>query len=191
MIFYRNPVPGKVKTRLAATMGEERALEIYMTLSAHTREITKKLPVAKSVFYSEEVQSDDMWPADIYDKSVQNDGDLGQRMYDAFSWAFRNKYDAVCIIGTDCYELTDDIISKAFSALRSADVVIGPAMDGGYYLLGMRTLRRDLFFHKQWSTDTVFADTMRDLSLDNAAVVQLPVLRDIDDEHDLPPALKH
>ncbi len=190
MIFYRNPQLGRVKTRLAATVGEEKALEIYMSLSIHTREITEDLPFAKSVFYTEEVQSGDLWPDDVYKKTVQAGSDLGERMYNAFVWGFEKGYDAVCIIGTDCYELTAAIIKDGFSALNSADVVIGPAADGGYYLLGMSAARRDVFINKKWSTETVFADTVKDLAADNSSYVQLPVLRDVDSEDDLPAELK-
>lgn len=190
IIFYRNPELGKVKTRLAASIGETKALWVYTKLSEHAREITKYLPLTKVVFYTAEVKSGDIWPDELYKKALQAGGDLGERMYNAFSWGFESGYDSICIIGTDCYELTTGIIEDAFSALHTADVVIGPAADGGYYLLGMRTLREDVFRHKQWSTETVFADTIKDLAMDTTSYLQLPMLRDVDTENDLPSALK-
>lgn len=190
IIFYRNPEPGRVKTRLAATIGNENALQVYVDLCYHARQITETLGVSKIVFYSEDIQSNDLWPAEIYKKRLQQGTDLGARMHNAFSWGFEHGYDSICIIGTDCYELTGEIVADAFSALRSSDVVIGPAVDGGYYLVGMRTLRSNLFTGKQWSTETVFADTVKDLTSDGASYIELPRLRDVDVEADIPSEIR-
>lgn len=190
IIFYRNPQPGRVKTRLAATIGDEDALHVYLELCHHARRITERLDVPKIVFYTENVLSNDIWPDDIYQKRLQSGADLGARMHNAFEWGFNNGYDSICIIGTDCYELTVEIVGDAFSALRSCDVVIGPAVDGGYYLLGMRRLQSNLFEGKQWSTDSVFADTVSDLVAEGLSYVKLPVLRDVDVEADVPLELR-
>lgn len=190
IIFYRNPQPGRVKTRLAATIGDEDALHVYLELCHHARRITERLDVPKIVFYTENVLSNDIWPDDIYQKRLQSGADLGARMHNAFEWGFNNGYDSICIIGTDCYELTVEIVVDAFAALRSCDVVIGPAVDGGYYLLGMRRLQSNLFEGKQWSTDRVFADTVSDLVAEGLSYVKLPVLRDVDVEADIPLELR-
>lgn len=190
IIFYRNPEPGRVKTRLAATIGNEDALKVYMDLSYHARKITETLDVAKVVFYAENIPSNDIWPPEVYRKRLQQGTDLGERMRNAFAWGLENGYDAICIIGTDCYELTGKIIEDAFCALRSSDVVIGPAVDGGYYLLGMRMLRNNLFTGKQWGTETVFTDTVKDLISDGATYRVLPRLRDVDVEADIPSEIR-
>ena len=190
IIFYRNPKAGEVKTRLAATIGDEKALLIYIALSEHTREITKTLPVDKIVFYTSIIEDNDLWPGETFKKALQDGSDLGARMYNAFIEGFRRGYERICIIGTDCYDLTSLFITEAFSALQSSDFVIGPAADGGYYLLGMRKIAVELFTNKNWGTDTVLSDTLKDLNEMRAAYVLLPVLRDVDSEGDVPAELR-
>lgn len=187
MIFYRNPQLGKVKTRLAATMGDESALQIFIRLSEHTRNVTSGLPVDKVVYYSEEVQLQDIWNDGIYRKAKQSEGDLGIRMSQAFKEGFERGYERICIIGTDCPELSTSILANAFEALDSTEVVIGPARDGGYYLLGLQHPQPALFRDKQWSTPTVFRDTITDLNNAGISYTVLPILRDLDTEDDLPP----
>ena len=190
IIFYRNPQVGKVKTRLAATVGDQKALDVFRQLSLHIKSITENLPQHKIVFYSDFMDLIDMWPNAHYLKALQQGEGLGERMKAAFDAAFETGYTSVCIIGTDCYELTSEIIGRGFDALNTADVVIGPARDGGYYLLGMNRLYPAVFEHKQWSTDTVFRDTIRDFDLLGLKYVILPVLSDVDKEDDLPAELK-
>jgi rSAM/selenodomain-associated transferase 1 len=186
IIFYRNPELGKVKTRLAKTLGDEKALAIYLKLSSHTRAITENLAIDKVVYYSNFVDTEDVWPNTTFQKKLQNGNDLGEKMNNAFVEGFQSGYERVCIIGTDCLELSKDIIQQAFDQLVCYDAVIGPAKDGGYYLLGMKKPMPELFKNKAWSSDTVATDTIqnfKDLSLSYA---QLAVLTDVDEEKDLP-----
>ena len=185
IIFVKNPELGKVKTRLAATMGEQRALEIYRKLLEYTIAITGKLPLDKVVFYSEYIDTQDNWPDDIYLKQQQIAGDLGEKMNAAFKWAFQSGYQEVCIIGSDCLELTPEIIMSAFEALSNDDAVLGPTKDGGYYLLGMNKLYPSLFTNKNWGTHTVATDTQADLNELNLLYSLLEPLADIDREQDL------
>lgn len=188
IIFYRNPRLGEVKTRLASTVGKEKALAVYKKLAAHTKEITTALNFEKIVFYSDSVDLMDMWPNATYLKTLQNGDDLGQRMRNALAAGFESGYDAICIIGTDCFQLTPAIIEQAFITLHKTDAVIGPAVDGGYYLLGMRSLHEELFRDKNWSTETVCRDTIQDFEALKLSYMKLPVLRDVDTEDDLPEA---
>lgn len=190
IIFYRNPRRGAVKTRLAATVGDEKALSIYLALCEHTRKITEPLPADKIVFYSDLIEDNDLWAGELYGKAVQDGSDLGARMYNAFIEGFRRGYERICVIGTDCYDLTTSILQEAFLALTSSDVVIGPAADGGYYLLGMRKVPVEIFTNKSWGSDKVLAETLKDLDELRAAYVMLPVLRDVDSEQDLPAGLR-
>ena len=190
IIFYRNPEAGKVKTRLAATVGNRRALEVFRKLSLHTKQVTENLDTDKIVFYSDAIDLMDMWPNALYLKSLQQGKDLGERMKLAFAAAFETGYTSVCIIGTDCFELTTEVISRAFQALDRTDAVIGPARDGGYYLLGLNNLYPEPFRNKQWSTGTVFRETIRDFDALGLQYVILPVLRDVDTEDDLPDELR-
>src|SRR5688500_10095027 len=186
IIFYRNPKAGKVKTRLAATVGDQKALEIFRKLSLHTKIMTENLQAEKIVFYSDSIDLMDIWSNAIYLKALQHGEDLGERMKHAFEAAFETGYTSVCIIGTDCYELTSEIIERGFEELKSADAVIGPARYGGYYLLGMNSLHPEVFQRKEWSTETVFRETIRDFDRLHLKYVILQILRDIDTESDLP-----
>jgi len=186
LLFTKNPELGKVKTRLAKTIGNERALEIYKNLLTHTQSIASPIDADKFVFYSDTINETDQWSAADYYKKLQFNGDLGQRMAAAFQEAFSLGYQSVCIIGSDCYELTSAIISEAFSKLSDHDVVIGPTHDGGYYLLGMKLLYKPLFLNKSWSTDTVFSDTINDFDTLSLTSYRLIKLSDVDEEKDLP-----
>jgi uncharacterized protein len=186
IIFVRNPEIGKVKTRLAATIGDEKALAIYFQLIAHTRSISEAVQVDKALYYSNFIDREDFWDNHVFDKKLQRGNDLGDRMSNAFNEAFNNGYQSVCIIGTDCWELNQPLLDAAFQALKKYEVVIGPARDGGYYLLGMKSLHESLFKNKVWSTDAVFRDTIRDINALKLSCFTLPELNDVDEEKDLP-----
>lgn len=184
LIFARNPVYGKVKTRLAAAIGNDKALLVYKALLRHTAEVTKSVNADRIVYYSDFITDSDVWD-DTHHKAVQQGADLGERMSNAFNETFKGGTKKAVIIGTDCYDLTYAIITDAFTALNNYDVVIGPALDGGYYLLGMQTYRPQLFDNMKWSTDTVSKETLSrcaDLGLSHFL---LPVLSDIDEQKDL------
>ena len=185
IIFVKNPQLGKVKTRLASTMGDQRALEVYLKLLEYTKAITRDLAVDKVVFYSEFVDRQDGWHSDTYLKQPQIAGDLGDKMKAAFEWGFRSGYREVCIIGSDCLELTPEIIMSGFQALGSDDAVLGPTKDGGYYLLGMKQLHAPLFTNKNWGTHTVGTATQDDLKELGLSYTLLETLTDVDHEEDL------
>jgi len=185
LLFVRNPELGKVKTRLAASVGPEQALEVYLHLLQHTRQITEHLPQHKVVYYAERVAQHDLWPETVYEKRLQPAGDLGQKMEAAFAAAFAEGCTAVVIIGSDCHQLTGQILAQAFDALKTHEVVIGPALDGGYYLLGMRSLHPGFFHNKRWSTEHVFPDTLRDIEQLHLSYSLLPSLSDVDHAADL------
>ncbi len=186
LIFYRNPELGKVKTRLAKTIGDEKALAIYLRLAAHTRSICQDLPQEKVVYYSHFTDTEDAWPNSHFQKKLQQGSDLGEKMQSAFDQGFKNGCQSICIIGTDCFELTSGIIEQAFTQLEKYDAVIGPAKDGGYYLLGMKKRTPELFQNKKWSTDSVAKDTINDFKRLGLSFVELPPLTDVDEEKDLP-----
>lgn len=186
IIFCKNPELGKVKTRIAATLGEEKALAIYYKLINYTQQTTIPLSFDKIVYYSNHIDREDSWSNDHYHKALQKGNDLGERMANAFSDSFKLGYTSICIIGTDCIEITSEIIEEAFSVLVENDAVIGPAKDGGYYLLGMNQLHESLFTDKNWSTDSVFTNTTKDFSKLNLKFSILKILNDIDHEKDLP-----
>lgn len=186
IIFVRNPVPGKVKTRLAATIGPDKALAVYRQLLQHTREITRPLAMDKAVFFSDNLLGSDDWEEEHYQKQVQQGGDLGERMARAFQVAFDQGYRHVGIIGSDCYELTTDILRQAFRLLGAEkDLVLGPSTDGGYYFLGMSRFWPSLFRNKAWSSPTVLSETLADAARLQLNCALLPELTDVDEEKDL------
>ena len=164
LIFTRNPELGKAKTRLAKTVGDETALEIYKFLLERTRDISSKVNADKAVYYSVKIRENDIWNPNIYQKHQQFGDDLGIRMLNAFKNGFEAGYEKVMIIGSDLYDLSEKNIEKAFVALNTNDVVIGPAEDGGYYLLGMNSLEENVFKNKDWGTASVRKDTLTDLT---------------------------
>jgi rSAM/selenodomain-associated transferase 1 len=184
IIFVRNPVLGKVKTRIAKDMGDNAALEIYKQLITHTHSITNSLDLDRYIFYADYVNENDVWENSIYQKELQSGNDLGERMYNAFELLFSKGYKKVCIIGSDCFELSKDIIEEGFNLLESNDAVIGPSLDGGYYLIGMSTFIPQVFQNKNWSTDTVYSDTLSDFSKYHISHYTLPELSDVDNADD-------
>lgn len=178
IIFTRNPELGKVKTRLAKSVGDESALKIYKFLLEHTVAITKNLKVDKYVFYSENIHREDCWNPEIYRKKLQQGTDLGLRMENAFAELFGMGYKKVVIVGSDIYELSQADIELAFNILETAEIVLGPALDGGYYLLGMKKLHPKLFRNKNWGTASVLEDTLRDVNTAN--YVLLSEKKDVD-----------
>ena len=185
IVFIKNPILGKVKTRLAASLGDQKALRVYKKLLDHTLRITGNLEYDKIVYYSDFVPEQDEWLSAGFKQGLQIGQDLGQKMKNAFDEGFRAGYSRIVIIGSDCFELTSYHISKAFDNLENSNVVLGPATDGGYYLLGMTELFENVFENKKWSTDSVLRDTIKNLTDSNIKFNLLEQLNDIDTESDL------
>jgi len=185
IIFVKNPELGKAKTRLAASIGDKAALKVYKRLLERTLEITSPLRFDKAVFYNEYVDENDLWPNEPFVKKLQATGDLGQKMETATNWAFEQGYQKICIIGSDCYDLTTSQLREAFACLQNHDAVIGPAQDGGYYLVGLSKACPSIFRNKEWSTETVFTDTERDFLTEGLTYCKLEVLNDVDTKEDL------
>lgn len=184
IIFTRNPVYGKVKTRLAASVGNDVALKVYQFLVEHTAQVTYGLGAVRAIYYSDTVVSTDVW--DQADCKVLQEGvGLGERMSNAFRDVVSGGLEKAIIIGTDCYELTRDIIDYGFAQLDQYDVVVGPALDGGYYLLGMKEHHPELFDGIAWSTDSVLQETLSRCDNLSLRYFLLPDLSDIDEEKDL------
>lgn len=186
IIFVRHPELGKVKTRLAASIGDEGALHVYKLLLAHTLDVSSATDADKFIFYTEGVVANDMWLKDRYFKCSQAGGDLGNRMLNAFQTVLSKGYEKAIIIGSDCFELNTSIVEEGFKELENHDVVIGPANDGGYYLLGMKAIHKQLFENKKWSTETVYRDTEQTIKELHLSPHILPTLNDVDEEKDVP-----
>ncbi|MEM9001113.1 MAG: TIGR04282 family arsenosugar biosynthesis glycosyltransferase [Bacteroidota bacterium] len=195
LIFTRNPELGKCKTRLAATIGDRAALAIYEFLLQHTASITKNLRLKKYVCYSEEIWENDIWDSKIFTKKLQKGIDLGERMANAFAAGFAGGFQKIVIIGSDLYDLSQNDIEMAFEGLNSHDFVVGPAEDGGYYLLGMSVLKPELFRDKAWGTGNVLKHTLLDLKNEDYALLEtrndVDLYEDIMNIDAFQPFLKH
>ena len=172
LIFTRNPEFGKVKTRLARDIGHQAALDIYKFLLAHTAKICTPLDTEKAVYYSEEIPNNDLWNATVFQKKKQIGEDLGERMQNAFAEGFNLGYSKIIIIGSDLYDIETKDLEQAFNVLNNHEIVIGPAEDGGYYLLGMKQLHPKLFKNKNWGTATVLQDTINELKKSNYKLLE-------------------
>lgn len=186
LIFTRNPELGKVKSRLAKDIGEEKALNIYSELLKHTESISAPLDCTKWVFYSENINKNDLWSNTIFQKKLQFGNDLGIRMQNAFQEGFTSGFENIIIIGSDIYDLQQKHIALAFTSLENNNAVIGPSDDGGYYLLGLKKMIPEVFKNKNWGTDTVLKNTLMDLE-SHAPIYQLENLNDIDVISDINP----
>ena len=183
IIFTRNPELGKCKTRLAKKIGDENALEVYKYLLNHTASISEDIIADRYVFYSENIINEDLWDSNVFRKKLQHGNDLGERMSTAFRELLEIGYEKVVIIGSDLLDLDAATVNDAFTQLDFNDVVIGPALDGGYYLLGLKNLYPKLFLNKEWGTSSVLKDSINDLQ--NSKIYVLKELNDIDTFEDM------
>lgn len=184
IVFVKNPELGKVKTRLASTLGDEQALAIYNKLLRYTRDVLIKVKDSrKYVFYSSFIDENDDWSHDVFEKRLQATGGLGEKITAALQNIFET-CDQVVIIGSDCPQLTSDHIEIAFDKLQNHNIAIGPSHDGGYYLLGMDQYYPQLFQKITWSTDTVFQETMQSAKASDLSSFILETLSDVDYEED-------
>ncbi|MBK6611290.1 MAG: TIGR04282 family arsenosugar biosynthesis glycosyltransferase [Sphingobacteriales bacterium] len=189
IVFARNPVLGKVKTRIAATQDIHKALQVYKTLLDYTLNmvaecnfIDTRLLCFAGGFPNQALPQ----PPFALAQQIPNPN-LGARMQAAFEQAFapNNQHQRVCIIGSDCPYLTPNHLQLAFKALLTHKAVIGPAADGGYYLLGingsMPTEQLAILFNNiPWGTAVVFEQTLLRFKQLNIKPHHLPTLADID-----------
>ncbi|WP_421813034.1 TIGR04282 family arsenosugar biosynthesis glycosyltransferase [Flagellimonas sp.] len=195
LILTRNPELGKCKTRLAAKVGDKSALDIYKFLLDHTVSFTKNLKVEKWVYYSESIWENDIWDNKVYQKKLQKGKDLGERMMNAFREGFQAGFENIIVIGSDMFHLNQSDLEEAFSKFKDHNYVVGPAEDGGYYLLGMKSIKTELFQNKNWGTDTVLQDTLSDIKNEKVALMDekndVDYYKDIKDVKAFAPFLKH
>ena len=190
LVFARNPELGKVKTRLAKSIGEKKALEIYHHLLRKTKDIALKVSCFRVVCYSDFVDFNDLFDPTYFYKDEQYGEDLGQRMNNAITSSFEEGAERVVIIGSDCYDLTSTIIQSAFESLKFKDAVLGPAKDGGYYLIGMNSSNPTIFENKEWGSSNVLLDTLLSTKELGLSYELLETLNDVDTIDDLPKELK-
>lgn len=177
----RNLIRGSVKTRLAAHIGPDAALEVYQQLLQHISRVTAGIDAVRELHYSEEIPDQDLWEA--VSRKLQKGNDLGERMEEAFRLGFARGYRKIVLIGSDIPDLRQRDIEAAFLALNKNNVVIGPAADGGYYLIGMNSLNSRIFKNKPWGSNLVLQETLKDLEPEETCLLE--VRRDLDTYADL------
>jgi rSAM/selenodomain-associated transferase 1 len=189
LLFIKAPIQGQIKSRLAAAIGDDAALELYQRFVLDTIDTVGALAIPLRIcFYP----PDDgalirAWLGNEQDCIPQQGSDLGERMESAFKQVFQEGYARAVLIGSDIPELGTLIIDEAFTSLNVHDAVLGPAADGGYYLIGFtaKTFLTDLFHHIAWSTSTVFDETLARFKESDQRVHLLPKLHDVDTKDDL------
>lgn len=189
IIFTRYPEVEKTKTRLIPSLGAKGAADLHRTLTEQTLRTVKPLQHQANIritIYFTGGSSDLMqaWLGTGFKYCLQGDGDLGQKMQQAILNTFNQGASQVIVIGTDCPGLTAEILTAAFQALENCDLVIGPAQDGGYYLLGLDHSMPELFTHIDWGTEWVLAQTQAAIAPKNYKIHYLPILRDVDRPED-------
>lgn len=191
VVFGRLPLKGVVKTRLAAGIGEEAAFQLYETLLNHTLAEATKTSVPVYFFYEGELESGDAFPGIVLVK--QSGNDFGQKLSWAAGYTMEQLgHDKIVIIGTDCPDLNAGILESAFETLDEWDLVIGKALDGGYYLIGLSDFHPELFQNVAWSTEKVASQTLANALNAGLKTEILPgILSDIDTMEDLTKYLKY
>ena len=184
IIFIKNPLPGKCKTRLAKDIGDDKALQVYRDLLAITRKACDPLSCSRYLYYDSFIDTEDDWSNELYTKRLQASGDLGNRMIHAFEEVLE-EHDSAIIIGSDCPELNSGILSEAFNLLSAKDFVLGPSLDGGYYMLGMKEMHSFIFEDISWSTGEVFDQTIKKITEKKLSFSETEKLNDIDTLEDL------
>jgi len=182
LVFQKNAILGKVKTRLASGMGELRALEIYRHLIQSTYSVLEDVSAPVWTYYSDFIPETVNPP--IAKSFVQEGHDLGERMANAFARSFESGMEKVVLIGTDCPSLQSQHLNQAFEALIHSDLVLGPATDGGYYLIGMKRKADYLFEGISWSSAEVLSQTLAVASANGLDFTLLDELSDIDTQED-------
>jgi rSAM/selenodomain-associated transferase 1 len=182
LVFQKNEVLGRVKTRLASGMGDLRALEIYRHLIQSTYSVLEDVLAPVWTYYSDFIPETVNPP--IAKSFVQEGQDLGERMANAFARSFESGMEKVLLIGTDCPTLQSQHLNQAFEALTHSDLVLGPATDGGYYLIGMKRKADYLFEGISWSTAEVVSQTLAVATAHGLHFTLLDELSDIDTQED-------
>lgn len=180
IIFSKTSTVGKVKTRLAKQLGTDKALEIHNRLFTHTLDLASKSGIP-SLIYLNKNPSEPM----PFEFKTQKGEDLGKKMHNSFEDELAET-EKVCIIGSDCLELNTSDLNLAFQQLSYHDVVLGPANDGGYYLIGLKNPNQNLFADISWGSSSVMKETIAKCNENNLTYYLLEPHNDIDRPEDVP-----
>ena len=182
MVFVKDSNKYPVKTRLKVSIGKKKSVWIYNQILNKTLKVIENLKVDIAVFHYKSILSKNPFKNLSKWNKIQIGKNLGEKISNAFDWGFQKGYKKIIIIGSDLWELNEDLICKGFFELNKNEVVIGPSIDGGYYLLGLNKKMPKLFQGIKWGTKSVLSQTIN--LLDNRPFI-LPELNDIDTYQDL------
>jgi uncharacterized protein len=186
IIFVKSPIAGEVKTRLASDIGVEKALKIYWQLLEITKKIASQFKGSKMIWSNKNwTDHSDYWPIESFQFHLQKGANLGEKMASAFDFHFKEGFNKLLLIGSDCPEINISVLNEAEQALDHHDVIIGPAVDGGYYLIAMKKVHYELFEDMQWSHAQVLENTIQKAKIHFLSTYLLKTLSDIDDLADL------
>ena len=188
IIFVRYPEKGAVKSRLAPVLGEELVVSLYEAFVSDLLATLERSGYPFRIAFTPAEREGDIFRCfGRHEGFPQAGTDLGERMKNAFQRCFSDGFTSVVLIGSDIPDLPPEIFAEAFAALDNSGAVIGPAADGGYYLIGFRkeTFVPEVFGGIAWSTGTVFAETVARLERARVGVHRLPLWRDVDTPEDL------
>jgi hypothetical protein len=187
ILFAKPPIPGRVKTRLIPAIGAEAATRLYRQLLEHALSAASSLSaVRKELWWDGPEEQECRAYAERFGMTLfrQRGADLGERMHHALESALQTAERTV-LIGSDSLDYSAAYLNMAFEVLSRNDAVLGPAMDGGYLLIGMRQPQAHLFHDVPWSTGRVVEVTRQRLREQGLSWQELPTMRDIDDISDL------
>lgn len=182
IVFVKNIKLGKVKTRLAKTIGNQGAFEVYSELVKITELATANITTDKRIYFSDAV-IDSKWTNSY--KTIQQGNNLGERMKNAFIDGFKDGYERIVLIGSDLPDINAKHIKNGLNHLKNSEVVFGPAIDGGYYLVGMSKMYHSIFDDKPWSQSSLLKQTLNELDQNKISYSLLETLNDIDTFEDL------
>ncbi|BAZ68609.1 MAG: TIGR04282 family arsenosugar biosynthesis glycosyltransferase [Pelatocladus maniniholoensis HA4357-MV3] len=191
IIFTRYPEPGLTKTRLIPALGIQGAAHLQRQMTEYTlwkvRELQKAIAISIEVrFTGGNLELMQSWLGIDLIYQSQGEGDLGKRMERSLEYAFSAGAHQAIIIGTDCPDVNIQTLAQAFTNLQHCDIVLGPAVDGGYYLIGLQRLFPELFFDINWGTSHVLQQTVAICHQLNLSIAYLATLADVDRPEDLP-----
>ncbi|MEX2294671.1 MAG: TIGR04282 family arsenosugar biosynthesis glycosyltransferase [Gemmatimonadota bacterium] len=196
LVFAKAPEPGRVKTRLARTLGEEEAARIYRALGSRVVDGVRGGPY-RTVIYHDPPGARDLFAewfgGEGLEFEAQPEGDLGSRLAEGFRWGFLEG-DLVCAIGTDAPGVDRDRVEEAFGALSSEigpALALGPATDGGYYLVALNRRIPEIFSGIPWSTSGVLKASLARAAALGVRTTLLPPLADVDRPEDVPEEFRH
>lgn len=191
IIFTRYPQSGKTKTRLIPALGEEGAANLQRQMTEYTVSKVKKFQSSAAISFEIRFAGGDLqlmqnWLGTELNYQLQGEGDLGKRMKNSFLSAFNQGAQEAIAIGIDCPGVNAQLLAEAFEKIRNCDLLLGPAVDGGYYLIGLKRAIEELFINIDWGTAKVLQQTVDIAQQFNLSVAYLQTLADVDRPEDLP-----